>query len=297
MTIRIAPFPIDAAVFALARKHRLHSTMPHIWNWRSREGLALATLDEQAGGAPRATSTCCFERRLRYSHDWSCPSSPAAACLPDLPPSARSRACSACARPRRATTTARCRTTSTARASSIRTASPPKSLADLVALVSRARDRPTWPELGAEPVQRHSRPRASTGPSGASPMSGHASLLLQTAGLNILIDPVWSQRVSPVSFAGPKRVNDPGIAFDALPPIDVVLVSHCHYDHLDVETLSRLHAAHRPRVITPLGNDTIMQEPRRRRSAPRPTTGTTASSSAAASPSRWCRRGTGRRAG
>ena len=74
---------------------------------------------------------------------------------------------------------------------------------------------------------------------------GHASWLLQTAGLNILIDPVWSERVSPVSFAGPKRVNDPGIAFDALPPIDVVLVSHCHYDHLDAETLSRLAAAHK----------------------------------------------------
>ena len=87
---------------------------------------------------------------------------------------------------------------------------------------------------------------------------GHASWLLQTAGLNILIDPVWSERVSPVSFMGPKRVNDPGIAFDALPPIDVVLVSHCHYDHLDAETLSRLHAAHKPRVITPLGNNAIM---------------------------------------
>jgi L-ascorbate metabolism protein UlaG (beta-lactamase superfamily) len=88
---------------------------------------------------------------------------------------------------------------------------------------------------------------------------GHATHLIQTAGLNILTDPVWSERVSPVSFAGPKRVRDPGIAFDALPPIDVVLVSHCHYDHLDVATLSRLHAAHRPRVITPLGNDTIMR--------------------------------------
>src|SRR6185436_17065450 len=58
----------------------------------------------------------------------------------------------------------------------------------------------------------------------------------------------------------PKRVNDPGIPFDALPPIDVVLVSHCHYDHLDVETISRLAAAHRPRVIVPLGNDTIIQD-------------------------------------
>jgi L-ascorbate metabolism protein UlaG (beta-lactamase superfamily) len=88
---------------------------------------------------------------------------------------------------------------------------------------------------------------------------GHASWLIQTAGLNILLDPVWSPRASPVRFAGPKRVNDPGIAFDDLPPIDVVLVSHAHYDHLDVATLSRLAAAHRPLVIAPLGNDTIMR--------------------------------------
>jgi L-ascorbate metabolism protein UlaG (beta-lactamase superfamily) len=54
-------------------------------------------------------------------------------------------------------------------------------------------------------------------------------------------------------------VNDPGIAFADLPPIDVVLVSHGHYDHLDVATLSRLAAAHRPRVVTPLGNDAIMR--------------------------------------
>jgi L-ascorbate metabolism protein UlaG (beta-lactamase superfamily) len=87
---------------------------------------------------------------------------------------------------------------------------------------------------------------------------GHATLLIQAAGLNLLFDPVWSQRASPVGFAGPKRVNDPGIAFEALPPIDAVLVSHGHYDHLDVATLSRLAAAHRPRVITPLGNDAVM---------------------------------------
>jgi len=88
---------------------------------------------------------------------------------------------------------------------------------------------------------------------------GHASWLIQTAGRNILLDPVWSERASPVRFAGPKRVNDPGIAFADLPPIDAVLVSHAHYDHLDVATLSQLAAAHRPRVITPLGNDTIMR--------------------------------------
>ena len=102
---------------------------------------------------------------------------------------------------------------------------------------------------------------------------GHASWLIQTGGLNILIDPVWSQRASSFRFVGPKRVNDPGIAFTDLPPIDAVLVSHAHYDHLDVGTLSRLVAAHRPRVVTPLGNApscAITIRPSR----PRPTTGT-----------------------
>jgi len=75
----------------------------------------------------------------------------------------------------------------------------------------------------------------------------------------MLLDPVWSKRASPLRFIGPKRVNDPGIAFADLPPIDVVLVSHAHYDHLDLGTLSRIAAAHRARVITPLGNDTIMR--------------------------------------
>jgi L-ascorbate metabolism protein UlaG (beta-lactamase superfamily) len=88
---------------------------------------------------------------------------------------------------------------------------------------------------------------------------GHASFLLQTADLNMLLDPVWSTRASPFRHFGPKRVNDPGIAFSDLPPIDVVLVSHGHYDHLDLDTLSRIAAVHRARVITPLGNDTIMR--------------------------------------
>jgi L-ascorbate metabolism protein UlaG (beta-lactamase superfamily) len=88
---------------------------------------------------------------------------------------------------------------------------------------------------------------------------GHASHLIQTAGLNILCDPVYSQRVSPVTFAGPKRVNDPGIAFDALPKIDVVLVSHNHYDHMDTATLGRLLQRDKPRFIMPLGNDAIIR--------------------------------------
>jgi L-ascorbate metabolism protein UlaG (beta-lactamase superfamily) len=75
----------------------------------------------------------------------------------------------------------------------------------------------------------------------------------------MLLDPVWSKRASPFRFIGPKRVNDPGIAFADLPPIDVVLVSHGHYDHLDLATLSQLAAVHRPRVITALGDDVIMR--------------------------------------
>jgi L-ascorbate metabolism protein UlaG (beta-lactamase superfamily) len=88
---------------------------------------------------------------------------------------------------------------------------------------------------------------------------GHASLLLQTRGRSVLIDPVWSDRASPVSFAGPKRVNAPGVPFDDLPRIDLVLLTHNHYDHMDTATLERLWQRFRPRVITPLGNDTILK--------------------------------------
>lgn len=89
-------------------------------------------------------------------------------------------------------------------------------------------------------------------------MVGHATLLIQTAEMNLLTDPVWSHRASPLSFAGPKRVAQPGIAFEDLPKIDAVLLSHNHYDHLDLATLRRLHQAHAPQIITPLGNDTVV---------------------------------------
>ncbi len=88
---------------------------------------------------------------------------------------------------------------------------------------------------------------------------GHASFLMQAQGRNILIDPVWAERVSPLSFAGPKRVNPPGIAIEDLPRIDAVLVTHNHYDHMDVETIGWLWQRHRPRIVTPLGNDAILK--------------------------------------
>jgi L-ascorbate metabolism protein UlaG (beta-lactamase superfamily) len=87
---------------------------------------------------------------------------------------------------------------------------------------------------------------------------GHASLLIQFAGTNILLDPVWSQRVSPFRRLGPVRRNPPAVAFADLPPIDTVLLTHNHYDHLDLATIKQLWEAHRPLILTPLGNDTVI---------------------------------------
>jgi L-ascorbate metabolism protein UlaG (beta-lactamase superfamily) len=116
------------------------------------------------------------------------------------------------------------------------------------------RDQAEWPEEMPSPFADKP-PSRVDGANLRISFVGHASILLQSGGVNILLDPVWSDRASPVSFAGPKRVNMPGVAFDDLPPIDVALVSHGHYDHLDTLTLSALRTPHRTRVIAPLGND------------------------------------------
>ena len=137
---------------------------------------------------------------------------------------------------------------------------PPKSLRDVLRWqFGNGRQRATWPERAPSPYADTPPPRV-IGDKVRLSFVGHASWLIQTSGLNILIDPVWSERVSPVAWAGPKRHNHPGIAFDALPPIDLVLVSHGHYDHLDIPSLSRLAKTFSPRVITPLGNDITMRD-------------------------------------
>ncbi len=83
---------------------------------------------------------------------------------------------------------------------------------------------------------------------------GHATFLIQLAGTNVLTDPVWSERCSPVQFAGPRRFMAPGIRFERLPPIHLVLLSHDHYDHLDSGTVQRVVDAHPgARWIVPLG--------------------------------------------
>lgn len=88
---------------------------------------------------------------------------------------------------------------------------------------------------------------------------GHASALIQMADYNLLVDPVWSDRIGPIAHFGPRRWNAAGIAFDQLPPIHAVLITHNHYDHLDLPTLKKLHASHTFRLLTPLGNNVIIQ--------------------------------------
>ncbi len=116
------------------------------------------------------------------------------------------------------------------------------------------RDAAAWPDwIESEP-----------GPTPAARVEGdtvvitfinHSTFLVQTRGLNLLTDPIFSERASPVGFAGPKRVRAPGIRFEQLPKIDVVLISHDHYDHQDLPTLRRLVERDRPRILVGLGVD------------------------------------------
>ena len=115
-----------------------------------------------------------------------------------------------------------------------------------------------WPDHYPSPHDDHVPEKRVEGTGLRVTMIGHASLLVQTAGLNILLDPVFADRASPVQWFGPKRRNPPGIRFENLPPIDAVLVSHNHYDHLDLAALKRLAGEHDPLFVTPLGNDAII---------------------------------------
>ncbi len=118
-------------------------------------------------------------------------------------------------------------------------------------------DREPWPKQLI-----HSEPMPLPSPNAGEIVVtyvNHASCLIQIGHLNILTDPHYSDRASPVTWAGPKRVHTPGIAYKDLPPIHVVLISHDHYDHMDAETLLMLERDHKPIYLTGLGCDSHMK--------------------------------------
>jgi L-ascorbate metabolism protein UlaG (beta-lactamase superfamily) len=123
----------------------------------------------------------------------------------------------------------------------------------------RNRQRAQWPAW-VENVARPQLPATLPAAQIALTFINHITFLLQFRGLNILTDPVYSKRVSPFRNLGPQRVRAPGLPFAELPKIHVVLVSHNHYDHLDIETLIRLEETHSPRFITSLGNRAFLRE-------------------------------------
>jgi L-ascorbate metabolism protein UlaG (beta-lactamase superfamily) len=89
---------------------------------------------------------------------------------------------------------------------------------------------------------------------------GHSTILIETANFNILTDPIWSDRAGPVGIISPKRVNPPAIAIDDLPHIDYILISHNHYDHMDIATIKTLKQKFDPKFITGLGNCYYLNE-------------------------------------
>jgi L-ascorbate metabolism protein UlaG (beta-lactamase superfamily) len=117
-------------------------------------------------------------------------------------------------------------------------------------MATRRKERwPRWVEeaLPGPPPLADARHLAAT-------FVGHSTFLLQVGGRHVLTDPMWSRRASPVSWAGPRRVRRPGVALEDLPPVSVVLVSHNHYDHMDLPTLRRLRERFDPLFVTSLGN-------------------------------------------
>lgn len=114
-----------------------------------------------------------------------------------------------------------------------------------------------WPSAVA--IQPRRPPAPQDGSDVIVTFIGHATLLIQARGGTVLTDPIYSRRASPVPFAGPRRVHEPGVAFDDLPSISVVLVSHNHYDHCDLPTLRALDRRFGPLFVAPLGNGRLLR--------------------------------------
>ena len=113
-----------------------------------------------------------------------------------------------------------------------------------------------WPARIHEPTRL---PAPLDGADAVVTFIGHSTFLIQTAAANILTDPMFSDRAGPFGVMGPRRVRPPAVALERLPPVSVVLLSHNHYDHCDLPTLSVLARRFDPVVITPLGNGPLVK--------------------------------------
>ncbi len=118
-------------------------------------------------------------------------------------------------------------------------------------------ERTAWPTH--VPVQPQRPPRPAGDDDIVITFIGHSTFLIQTTAGNIITDPVFVERASPLQFIGPRRVREPGVRFDDLPPIALVLLSHNHYDHCDLATLAELDRRFHPRFVTPLNNAPLLK--------------------------------------
>lgn len=125
-------------------------------------------------------------------------------------------------------------------------------------LTSRAEPSPSF----IEDVEPFIPPRTIGAPELRVTFINHSTVLLQQSGCNILTDPVWSLRASPLRWIGPRRHRHPGVRRDDLPPVDIVLLSHNHYDHLDLPTLRWLARRRYPAFVVPSGVAALLRSHR-----------------------------------
>lgn len=120
-------------------------------------------------------------------------------------------------------------------------------------------ERGTWKEGRIEAPTTIPEPRIDAAHSRVT-FINHSTTLIQTAGINILTDPVWAEYVGVFDRIGPKRVRPAGVKEQDLPQIDMILLSHNHYDHLDITTLKRLANRFRPAIVVPLGIKAFLEQ-------------------------------------
>ncbi len=133
----------------------------------------------------------------------------------------------------------------------------PKGLLDLLKWKIQGSATP-WPKR-VENTQKPDLPAKVDTNEVFATFINHSTVLLQLEKLNILTDPIFSAVAGPLSLLGPRRVRDPGVAFENLPKIDVVLLSHNHYDHLDTASILDLWKRDHPLFLVPLGNGNLIR--------------------------------------